>query len=649
MASTKTVAPYGTWTSPITTDVVAGSNLNFAEVHTDPKSGAIYLIEGRPSEKGRHAIVQFKGNETTDILPPQYNANGKIHAYGGGAAAVSPDGNIIFTDSNTDGVFSLDPFSSEVTEIIKGDSKLRFGNFCSHPIDLDTILAVQEDHRGEEVINTVVVIDKKTKEARVVVHGADFYSHPKFSPDGKKISWVQWIHPDMPWTGSELYVADWKDGSVKDKKNIAGQARVESIVQPKWLFDGSLMFVSDRTGFWQLYRYEGESFKVEELVIEGFQNADLGAREIVLGFSMNIPLNKEEIIITYTKEATNGILLYNIPKKSTKELPLGLVSIFGPAISRVSDTQFAVIGGTRTTPDGLYLVDITKPSEKKLLKSCSGVEVSPAYLSAAQTISFPRTHGNDLNSLAHAIFIPPRNGDFEPPSGSIPPLIISIHGGPSSHVNPGLTLDAQYYTSRGYAYCYVNYAGSTGYGRKYRDALNYYWGIKDAEDTVSCIEYLASKHLIDGTKVGITGGSAGGYTVLNGMCMFPKVFAAGNSLFGVSNLKTLASDTHKFESHYLFDLIFPDTATEEEREKVYYERSPCLHANKIERPLLLLQGDKDKVVPLNQAEEMERVLKAKGADVKLVVFEGEGHGFAMEGNIKRAIEEEEALWRRTLL
>jgi dipeptidyl aminopeptidase/acylaminoacyl peptidase len=364
---------------------------------------------------------------------------------------------------------------------------------------------------------------------------------------------------------------------------------------------------------------------------------------------MNIPLNKDELIITYTREATNGILLYNIPKKSATELPLGLVSIFSAAISRVSDTQFAVIGGTKTSPVGLYIVDVTKPTEKQLLKSCSGVKISPSYLSAAQTISFPRTHGNDLNSSAHAIFIPPRNDDFEAPTGTIPPLIISIHGGPSSHVNPGLTLDAQYFTSRGYAYCYVNYAGSTGYGRKYRDALNYNWGIKDCEDSVSCIEYLASKHLIDGSKVGITGGSAGGYTVLNGMCMFPKAFAAGNSLFGISNLKTLAADTHKFESHYLFDLIFPDTATEEEREKVYYERSPCFHASKIQRPLLMLQGDKDKVVPLNQAEEMERVLKAKGADVKLVVFEGEGHGFAMKENIKRAIEEEEALWRRTLL
>jgi dipeptidyl aminopeptidase/acylaminoacyl peptidase len=542
---------------------------------------------------------------------------------------------------------------------------VRFADFGPHPTDSSLALAVQEDHRDEEVQNRVVVVDGKTREARVVIQGADFYSHPKFSPDGQRVSWVQWVHPDMPWTGSELYVAEWKDGAVGERRKIAGKAREECVVQPKWLFDGSLMFVGDKTGFWQVYRIDTETEKVEHLAIEGFEDADLGGREVILGLyvvpqflgrpmlrfhsSINIPLNETKLIITYTKEATNGVILYNVPKKTTTELPLGLVHIFGAAIGRVSDTQFAIIGGEKTNPEGLYLVDIAKPSEKQLLKSCSGVDISPSYLSPAQTITFPRTHGNDLPSNSHAIFIPPKNDDFSAPEGALPPLIISIHGGPSSHANPALTLAAQYFTSRGYAYCYVNYAGSMGYGRKYRESLNYYWGIKDCEDAVSCLEYLSKHKMIDGTKVGITGGSAGGYTVLNGMCMFPTTFAAGNSLFGVSNLKTLASDTHKFESHYLFDLIFPPTATEEEKEKVYYDRSPCFHANKIERPLLLLQGDKDMVVPLNQAVEMERVLKAKGADVKLVVFEGEGHGFAMEENIRRSIEEEEALWRRTLL
>jgi dipeptidyl aminopeptidase/acylaminoacyl peptidase len=386
------------------------------------------------------------------------------------------------------------------------------------------------------VENKVVVIDGKAKEARVAIQGADFYSHPKFSPDGKRVSWVQWMHPDMPWTSSELYVAEWKDGAVGERRKIAGKPREECVVQPKWLFDGSLMFVSDKTGFWQVYRLDIETGKVEHLIIEGFEDADLGAREYILGLyvaghllggptlrfhsSINIPLNESELIITYTKEATNGVILYNLPKKTTTELPLGLVHIFGAAISKVSDTQFAIIGGEKTSPEGLYLVDIAKPSEKQLLKSCSGVEISPSYLSPAQTITFPRTHGNDLPSNSHAIFIPPKNDDFSAPEGALPPLIISIHGGPSSHANPALTLAAQYFTSRGYAYCYVNYAGSMGYGRKYRESLNYYWGIKDCEDAVSCLEYLSKRKMIDGTKVGITGGSAGGYTVLNGMCMF---------------------------------------------------------------------------------------------------------------------------------
>lgn len=227
--------------------------------------------------------MQFKGTESIDILPKQYSASSKVHEYGGGEAALDSDGNIIFTDGNTNGVLSLSPSTGEVKELIKGDSKLRFADFCSHPTDSDITIAVHEDHHASEVINNVAVIDKKSKEAKVVVEGADFYSHPKFSPDGKRVSWVQWKHPDMPWTGSELYVADWKDGGIVNKTKIAGQARVESIVQPKWLFDGTLMFASDRTGFWQIYSCDVETLQVEQFVIEGFQNADLGAREVFLG------------------------------------------------------------------------------------------------------------------------------------------------------------------------------------------------------------------------------------------------------------------------------------------------------------------------------------------------------------------------------
>lgn len=261
-----------------------------------PTTGAIYLVEGRPSEKGRQAIVELNGTESIDILPKEYNASSKVHEYGGGAATVSTDGNIIFTDSNTDGVFRLTP-SGEVTEIIKGDRKLRFADFNAHPSDTSTILAIQEDHRGKEVINTVAVINAQTKEARVVVQGADFYTHPKFSPDGKKISWIQWTHPDMPWTGTQLYIANWNNGSIEKATKIAGKAREESIVQPKWLFDGSLMFASDRTGFWQLYRCDFNTFHVEQLVVDGFQDADLGSREIVLGlYVVPQPLDVDMLI-----------------------------------------------------------------------------------------------------------------------------------------------------------------------------------------------------------------------------------------------------------------------------------------------------------------------------------------------------------------
>lgn len=352
-------------------------------------------------------------------------------------------------------------------------------------------------------------------------------------------------------------------------------------------------------------------------------------------------------MITYTKNGTNGLIIYNMNTKSTKEIVTGLVSI--TAVRRISSTHVAILGATLTTLNGLYVIDIDKPSEKKLLKASVSVELPTTIFSPAQTISFPRTQGKDAGTLTHAIFIPPQNPDFEAPPGSKPPLILFIHGGPTSHITPGLTLQAQYYTSRGYAYCYPNYAGSTSYGRKYRAELDHSWGVKDCEDTVSCIEYLSAQGLINGTKVGISGQSSGGYTVLQGMCSFPKSFTSGVSHFGISNLRALAEFTHKFESHYLDALLYPATASKEEQEKIMDERSPCLHADRIERPLLMLQGDIDMVVPLPQATEMERVLKAKGADVKLVVFKGEGHGFKMKENMKVAIEEEERMWKRTLL
>lgn len=360
-------------------------------------------------------------------------------------------------------------------------------------------------------------------------------------------------------------------------------------------------------------------------------------------------MDENTLVITYNRDATNGLLLYDIAKNSVTELQIGLVTIDACALSKVSSTEFVVIGATLTAPEALYLVDITKPTEKKLLKTSINVTLPSSIFSQAQTITFPRTHG-DVGTPSHAVFIPPQNPDFEAPAGSKPPLIVFSHGGPTSHVSPGLAIGAQYFTSRGFAYCYPNYAGSTGYGRDYRAQLDHNWGIKDVEDTISCVEYLASQGLVDGSKVGISGRSSGGYTTIQALASFPKFFAAGVSLFGIANLRAIMEDDpHKFESHYGVALVFPDGASKEEQEAILSDRSPCLHADAIESPLLLLQGDIDRVVPLEQSAEMERILKEGGKDVKMVVFEGEGHGFKMRENLKRAIEEEEAMWKRTLL
>lgn len=329
-------------------------------------------------------------------------------------------------------------------------------------------------------------------------------------------------------------------------------------------------------------------------------------------------------------------------------MPIDLVQVQAGSIRKVSDTKFTIIGSTAIAPPALYVLDI-KLRQHALLRFSASITLPPSTFSRSKPISFPRTYGEYKDGLAHAIFIPPHNPDFSPVAGTKPPLVVDLHGGPTANADPGLTLASQYWTSRGYAYVSVNYAGSSGYGRAYMESLNPYWGVRDVDDTASCVAYLVAEGLVDGSKVGIRGGSAGGYTVLQALCTYPDLFAAGNSLYGISNLATLATGTHKFESHYLFPLIFAKGTSEAEQEKIMRERSPCHHAERIKSPLLLLQGSIDKVVPLEQSEQMEKVLKERGKDVRLVVFDGEGHGFRKEENVKAATEEEERLWRRTLL
>jgi dipeptidyl aminopeptidase/acylaminoacyl peptidase len=327
--------------------------------------------------------------------------------------------------------------------------------------------------------------------------------------------------------------------------------------------------------------------------------------------------------------------------------------MFGKAVQRLSDTRFAVIAASPTAPEALYHVELSQSAPQiTTLKSSLPLDIPEEFYSQAEHISFPRTEGADeLNTTSHAFFLPPQNANYEGTPGTLPPLIVEMHGGPTYHTNPGLALSLQYYTSRGYAVAMPNYAGSSGYGRKYRGVLDGVWGALDPSDAASCVAYLVKTGRVDGTRVGIMGGSSGGHAALEAIWMFPSVWSAAVSRYGISDVEVLVKDTHKFESHYAFRLLFGDHVPddEEERRRVYRERSPRFNAEKIRAPVLLLQGSEDKVVPPNQTELMVQSITKNGGIAKMTVFQGEGHGFRGKENKRLALEEQDGWWLKYLV
>lgn len=355
------------------------------------------------------------------------------------------------------------------------------------------------------------------------------------------------------------------------------------------------------------------------------------------------------MVASVTRNATSNLILVDLDTQTYKDLSLDIVDIQQNALSHLSPTAFAVIGSSRTSPQALYRVELGDSISIKLLRTTVQLSIPSTYLSEAQHINFPRRYGKNQSGSAYAIFVPPRNPNFVAPAGSKPPLLVWMHGGPTSHVTPGLSLATQYWTSRGYAYVLVNHAGSTGYGRAYRELLDGEWGVADVADAASCVAFLVSEGLVDVTRVGIVGESAGGYAVLQSAYMYPDLWAGGVSLYGISNLQGFVETTHKFESHYLFGLVLQKGMTVEGKEAVYKSRSACYHAEKIKAPLLLLQGSVDTVVPEVQARQFESVMNQLGKDIEVVVFEGEGHGWHKKETIKAALELQAQFWTKTLV
>jgi dipeptidyl aminopeptidase/acylaminoacyl peptidase len=605
------IAPFGSWKSPITSDLIAAETIGLWQVALDG-----------PAEGGRYVVVRRSPDgQTADVTPPPFNARTRVHEYGGGSFVVA-HGTVYFSNFADQRVYRQDPGCEP--RPITPEGALRYADGV---IDRrrDRMICVREDHTdaAHEAVNTLVSLELDGGDGgQVLVSGNNFYSSPRLSADGSRLAWLTWNHPNMPWDGTELWVGEIKkDGSLGGTERVAGGID-ESIFQPEWSPDGTLYFVSDRTGWWNLYRWRNG--RVEPLCE---MEAEFGVPQWGFAMSTYAFESSGRIICTYTQQGT-----WHLASLDTESAKLQVIETPYTSIGyvRASPGRAVFLAGSPTEPTSV--VQITFPTrELKVLRRSSKVRLDSGYLSAPQAIEFPTEHG----LTAHALFYAPENRDYMAPPGERPPLLVMSHGGPTAATPSTLNLMIQYWTSRGIAVLDVNYGGSTGYGRAYRQRLQGQWGVVDVDDCANGARYLSEHDEVDANRLAIRGGSAGGYTTLCALT-FRDVFKAGASYFGISDLEALAKETHKFESRYLDRLIGPYP----ERRNVYQERSPLNFVERLSSPVIFFQGLEDKIVPPNQAEMMVQALHAKGLPVAYVSFEGEQHGFRRAENIKRAFDAE---------
>ena len=463
----------------------------------------------------------------------------------------------------------------------------------------------------------------------VLISGSDFYSSPRLSPDGSRLCWLSWNHPNMPWDGTELWVGELgQDGSVGERRLVAGGI-AESICQPEWAPDGCLYFVSDRSGWWNLYRWDGQTDQVAGESILPME-AEFARPQWIFGANCYGFVSAGRAICAVNRSGVWELLDVDLKSGRWTALEIGGYSAMDRSDLRIDANQVLFEAGGPTEPNALLRLDLAS-GQLCLLRRSSTTPVDPGYLSIPETIEFPTEGG----LTAHAFFYRPQNRDFAAPEGAKPPLLLKSHGGPTAATSNALDLEIQFWTSRGFAVVDVNYGGSTGFGREYRRRLERNWGVVDVDDCVNAALYLVDRGLVDERQLAIDGGSAGGYTTL-AVLTFRDIFSAGASYYGVSDLESLARDTHKFESRYLDSLVgpYPKDAA------VYRERSPINFTERLSSPIIFLQGLEDRIVPPDQAETMFNSVRAKGIPTAYLTFPGEQHGFRQAGNIKRALEAE---------
>ena len=618
--STRQQSPYGSWRSPVTADAIVAGVVGLSQIQLDGDD--IYWVEGRPAEAGRNVIVRRRPDGSiSDVTPREYNARTRVHEYGGGAYLVR-DGVVWFTNFKDQRLYRQD--SGRAPVAITPAQDIRHADIVFDARH-QRLIAVREDHTTDmpQAVNTIVSLDPIGKiPAKTLVQANDFYSSPRVSPSGTHLSWLTWNHPNMPWDGTELWVAELTPDGLRALRKVAG-GEGESIFQPTWSPDGMLYFVSDRSNWWNLYRWRGPTVEAVAEV-----TAELGTAQWTFGMSTYAFESERRIVCQVRSQGVTRLATIDpqAPRLKPVDMPF---TAFSPYIQARAGSAY-VIAGSPTDPMAVVAVNLESGRVDVLRRSAEHV-VDPTYISVPEAIEFP-TEGD---VTAHAFFYPPVNPEFTAPAGELPPLIVYVHGGPTSAVSNALDISDQFWTTRGFAYLVVNYGGSTGFGREYRQRLNGLWGVVDVDDSVNGARYLIEHGRVDGNRVAITGGSAGGYTVLRALTS-TDFFKAGASHFGISDLEVFHSDTHKFESMYDQSLLgrWP-----EDRE-IYRERSAIHSVDRITAPVILFQGLEDKIVPPNQAELIVAALRKKGLPVAYLPFEGEQHGFRIAKNIKRSLEGE---------
>ncbi len=647
--SNTTPTLFGNWLSAISSELIVGDSVSIDEPVLTAEN--IYYIERRPQENGRCVIVKVRNNQATDILPAPFSARSRVHEYGGGCYCIAKKQVFFINDSDQD-IYCI---KNQQIRRVTTSTKNRFADFI-YDHKHHRLIAVCETHNNDHVTNTIVSINVKTGGLLTLEQGHDFYASPRLNAQSSQLCWQSWNHPNMPWDGNNLWLADInKTGQIENKKHIAGGENI-SVFQPQWSPDDILHFISDDSGWWHLYRYsefpeKKQSSKITQLT-KG--EKELGLPQWVFAQSSYAFIDNTNIICCYQSQGRSSLALLSAaeesPEEVTNKTTLTKIPTLWQEFSSIkaANNKLCFIAASSASFPQLILATISatfsghKPVSltSSVIKSSCQLAVAKEYYSIAQSKTFTNRHNQEV----YANYYPPTNPNYQTQSNyhsdnnvnkATPPLIIICHGGPTGQAGAALDPKKQFWTSRGFALLDVNYSGSTGYGRQYRERLNGKWGLLDVQDCCDAALYAVSQGLANKNQLIIRGSSAGGYTVLSALT-FEKVFSAGASYYGIAELSSLASDTHKFESRYLDRLIGPYPKSK----FLYQQRSPINSSEQLNCPVIFFQGLEDRVVPKEQAEKMVAALTKKGLPVAAQYYAGEQHGFRKAETIIQSLENE---------